>query len=159
MGSERHWRGRLGSLWPLPTARNGNLPLSNPSDRTKVSYLGEHESYAHFSPYVARRPVKDRFIPCSQHLLQRRYRSKPLTRAASVHVDRRGTEMTTMVWATQQVCGSTSTFYALLFYAQAGFHVHGAFSLTCGCTEYQYAPHTLLVPPARGRMPPSLPPW
>ncbi|KAL3458909.1 general substrate transporter [Aspergillus heterothallicus] len=43
--------------------------------------------------------------------------------------DRRRTEITTMVWVTQQVCGSTLTFYALPFYAQAGFHLHNAFNL------------------------------
>jgi SP family general alpha glucoside:H+ symporter-like MFS transporter len=47
-------------------------------------------------------------------------------------VDRRRTEITTMVWATQQVCGSTLTFYALPVYVQSGAQVHDAFSLAVG---------------------------
>ncbi|KAL2810601.1 hypothetical protein BJX63DRAFT_422950 [Aspergillus granulosus] len=47
-------------------------------------------------------------------------------------MDRRRTEITTMVWVTQQVCGSTLTFYAIPFYAQAGFQVHDAFNLAVG---------------------------
>ncbi|KAH8696595.1 general substrate transporter [Talaromyces proteolyticus] len=47
-------------------------------------------------------------------------------------VDLRRTEITTMVWATQQLCGSTLTFYAAYFYEQAGFRVHGALDLALG---------------------------
>lgn len=47
-------------------------------------------------------------------------------------VDRRRTEVTTMVWGTQQVCGSTLTFYAIPFYVQAGLQVRNAFNLALG---------------------------
>ncbi|KAL2784123.1 hypothetical protein BJX66DRAFT_348630 [Aspergillus keveii] len=47
-------------------------------------------------------------------------------------VDLRRTEITTMVWVTQQLCGSTLTFYAAYFYEQAGFDVRDAFNLAIG---------------------------
>lgn len=47
-------------------------------------------------------------------------------------VNLRRTEITTMVWITQQVCGSTLTFYAAYFYEQAGFRVTDAFNLAVG---------------------------
>ncbi|CEL10155.1 hypothetical protein ASPCAL13280 [Aspergillus calidoustus] len=47
-------------------------------------------------------------------------------------VDLRRTEITTMVSVTQQLCGSTLTFYAAYFYEQAGFHVRDAFNLAVG---------------------------
>ncbi|KAL2829337.1 general substrate transporter [Aspergillus pseudoustus] len=47
-------------------------------------------------------------------------------------VDRRRTEITTMVWVMQQVCGSTLTFYAIPLYAQAGFQARDAFNLAVG---------------------------
>jgi SP family general alpha glucoside:H+ symporter-like MFS transporter len=47
-------------------------------------------------------------------------------------VDLRRTEITTMVWVTQHLCGSTLTFYAAYFYEQAGFDVRDAFNLAVG---------------------------
>jgi SP family general alpha glucoside:H+ symporter-like MFS transporter len=47
-------------------------------------------------------------------------------------VNRRRTEIATMVWVTQLLCGSTLTFYALPFYVQAGFQLHDSFNLGIG---------------------------
>jgi SP family general alpha glucoside:H+ symporter-like MFS transporter len=47
-------------------------------------------------------------------------------------VDRRRTEIASMVWITQQVCGTSLMGWAPTFYHQAGFSVDNAFSLSVG---------------------------
>ncbi|OQE12780.1 hypothetical protein PENFLA_c063G00321 [Penicillium flavigenum] len=47
-------------------------------------------------------------------------------------VDRRRTEITCMVWITQQVCGTSLMGWASTFYQQAGFSAANAFNLSLG---------------------------